>query len=351
MAPLTSLAPFGDELIVIVMGPGNGESVLIRWPPDHWLVVDSFDRSSRDGKVHPAAEALDHFNERADLVALTHPHEDHTKGFAALIDRRKPDGRVGWWPEEIAGPRWATDHAGQALRKGANEHAIAAIVRTWGDEPASRWELLGDSPPVEVGDATIDVLAPSSAAIDASRTAARPDYNEMSSAMLVTWHDCRVLLGADLVNRHGWDDLHTQHGDEHFAQTQVLKIAHHGSKEAQHSIALGRPPARDRTLMGSPYNRGGKVPDYGAGEDVSGLLAVAHNVLLSAHHGVRPDGAGTHSVSRSQLAPADLVVGPIAISLDPAPPDLHECWVASRWSPDGSLIGTARGDGSVSVVA
>jgi hypothetical protein len=35
----SNLAP--DRLHLFVIGPGFGESIVIRVPPDHWLVVDS----------------------------------------------------------------------------------------------------------------------------------------------------------------------------------------------------------------------------------------------------------------------------------------------------------------------
>ena len=348
---LQDLAPLGDDLLLLVMGPGIGESVIVRWPPDCWLVVDSFHRTKRSEEFHPAVDALKLFDGYADAVVLTHPHEDHTGGFASLIERRKPTGLVGWWPADAAGARWNTANASLARRQGSNEHAVAAIDRVWRDEPSSRWELHSGADALKIEAASIRVLTPLPETVEHCRSVASPDYNEMSSAMVITWHDCELLLGADLVNRRGWDSLAIVHGELRFAHTTAMKVAHHGSKEAQHSFALGIPPATDRTYLATPYSRGRKVPDFRDGEDVELLLDVMHRLRLASHHGPRPADAATTDTRRQALLPLSAVAGPLTIDLDVASPPIDDCWVAARWGGDGTLKSVHRGPGSVSVVA
>src|SRR4051794_23800400 len=105
---IDALSPLGDELVLIVMGPGLGESVLVRWPPDDWLVVDSFRRMTRDTERHPALAVLELFEASPSAVALTHPHQDHSSGFASLVARRRAGGRVGWLAEPERDVWWAT---------------------------------------------------------------------------------------------------------------------------------------------------------------------------------------------------------------------------------------------------
>lgn len=351
VSAIADLAPFGDELVLLVMGPGLGESVLVRWPPDSWLVVDSFRRTRNSEEVHPAVDALDTFGARADAVALTHPHDDHTGGLATLIERRKPGGLVGWWPEAASGPRWATANAALAHRQGNNEQALAAIDRTWRDEPSSRWELHANGEDRQIAEATIRALTPLAATIDHCREVLEPDYNEMSSAMVVTWRNCQLLLGADLVNLRGWNSLEDAHGALAFSHTTAMKVAHHGSKEAQHPVALGSPPPTARTYVATPYSRGRKVPDFRDGEDVELLLDVMDRLLMASHHGPVPLDAGSVDTPRSVLMPQPLVAGPVAINLDAQRPPVHDCWVAARWNGDGTLTSVVRGPGSLSIVA
>ncbi|MEQ1736953.1 MAG: MBL fold metallo-hydrolase, partial [Rhodoglobus sp.] len=296
-----SLPPFGDEIILLVMGPGYGESVLVRWPPDCWLVVDSFRRvGSNHTELHPAADALRTFGERADAVALTHPHEDHTLGFATLVESRKPGGLVGWWPDLATEGRWDTPNPDRAAKQGTTEHAIAAINRVWTDEPNSRWDLQGDSVPRQVGGAAIRVLAPLLGTITHNQGLKKPDVNEMSSAMVVTWENCELLLGADLVNVRGWNDLAAAPHNESFTVVSGVKIAHHGSMEAQHPIAIGSPPAGSRVFIATPFNKQ-KLPRFEVGGGVDHLLGATDRLLLTSHWGQAPTVAASTDSVRSSL--------------------------------------------------
>lgn len=350
----SGMEPPNDSLLLVVMGPGMGESILVGWPPNSWLVVDSFCRTSGATEAHPAVDALEAFGGALQAVALTHPHEDHVRGFASLIERLAADGKVGWWPSAVtSGGRWSTSNAAFAQRNGANEQAVAAIHRAWSELPSSKWELIADQPAISLGDASIEVLTPLHETIEEHRSLKAPDINELSSAMRLTWYDCAVLLGADLVNSRGWDKLESSLGALAFATSAAMKIAHHGSLEAQHPVALGTAPTPGRTLVGSPYNRGEKVPAYRDGEEVELILGVSADLYMSGHHGARPPDCGTETVSRSSLRPAvlDLSGGIGAVTLDAIQPSVDECWFATRLDATGALLSIDRGPGSLHVTS
>lgn len=350
MNSLQSIQPPTDDLLLVVLGPGFGESVVVGWPPDNWLVIDSFQRKQTSCTVHPALELLTRLGAFADAVVLTHPHIDHTNGFEALIDRLKPDGLVGWWPDISITEGWDTNNGGQSQRRNAAEHAIAAIERAWRETPSSRWELSERAAPLKRAGATISALTPLASTLARAAGLKAPDMNELSTAIRFEWEAVSLILGGDLVNRRGWDGLAVRHGQGAFANTEGAKVAHHGSQEAQHAVWLGTPPPTDRVFLATPYNRGRKVPDYGPGADVSRLLAVMNRLLISAHHGPRPPGTGSANVRMNTLKPTEKQLPHILVELDATTPDVQECWVAARWSPNGSLIGTMRGAGSMSVV-
>lgn len=346
---LADLKPFDDDILLIVLGPGFGESVLVRWPPDGWLVIDSFNRTKRGHERHPALEALKKFDAFASAVVLTHPHADHTGGFASLLDRRKPGGLVGWWADSDTNADWFTPNAGAARRQGANEQAIAAIHRIWGEEQACRWELAGGAAPIDLDGARVEILTPLPDAVNHNISRGQPDHNEMSTAVLLTVGGCSLLLGGDLVNRRGWDSVEKAHGSLSFSKTAGFKVAHHGSEEAQHSVALGVPPPRPRVLLASPYNRGHRVPDFTDGHDVDRLLQVADRLYMSGHHGALPASSATHEVERAAFVKAPLQLGPLEVVLDSAPQDIEDCWVSARWAQDGTLKSIDRGAGSICV--
>ena len=258
---------------------------------------------------------------------------------------------MGWWPTQVTDALIRSANADSARRAGATEHALAAIVRVWEDEPSCAWQVKEGAPPLHIGDALIETLTPLDATVAHQAKVATPDMNELSTALRFTWRGTQLLLGGDLVNRRGWDSLNSSFGPHGLASTAGMKIAHHGSTKAQHAVALGPPPATDRVYLGTPFRSGHGVPGYGDGEDVHGLLQVANRVLMSAHLGPRPTGADCMDLPRASLIGPTRSIG--TMSVTPALPSapIHDCWVAGRWRDNGTLVSTQRGPGSVAVVA
>src|SRR4051794_3110822 len=88
--------PLAPELLyVFVFGPGFGESIALRLPPDQWLIVDSLRRQTRADDLNPALGLLQAHQAFAAGLALTHPHDDHGRGFLQLLDRRSPESPIG----------------------------------------------------------------------------------------------------------------------------------------------------------------------------------------------------------------------------------------------------------------
>jgi beta-lactamase superfamily II metal-dependent hydrolase len=339
-----------DDLTLLLMGPGFGESTLVGWPPDDWLVVDSFRRTHGRAEIHPVIDVLGLLHIEPAAVALTHPHQDHASGFASLVERRRAGGLVGWVTDPRGNPQWTTPNAVMAERQGTTEHAIAAIERVWSEDPKARWSLHSAAPATTIGDATIEVLSPRLATIDELRTASHPDLNLASSVLLVTWKNCRILLGADLPNP-GWDILQEQHGPLHFSDTSAFKIAHHGSHLAQHSVALGKPPPRDRLSLATPYNKGKKVPSIETGGDIDQLLNLTVRVFMTTSHGRLPQNSGNSDITRGALASPTLRVGRQLVQLDPPTPPPEDCWIAATLGSDGVPRRIERGKSSVCIVA
>jgi hypothetical protein len=195
-----------DHLTVFVFGPGLGELILVRVPPDVWMVVDGC--ASGDGY---AQRVLDRYQARPQLVVLTHPHEDHSKGLADVIVRATPRDRKNEWPRigMVLPPGGGGTGRSDEYIAGITEQVISAVEARWREFPACKWEMLvGD---VErLGEATVRVLSPE-AAVRATQLALwsngeRFDHNVISSALLLEWKGRRVVLGSDLVEvpRNGW---------------------------------------------------------------------------------------------------------------------------------------------------
>ena len=67
-----ALPPLADALYVFVFGPGTGELVAVRAPPNDWLIVDG----CGVGKTKYGPALLAHYGATPRMIALTHPHRD-----------------------------------------------------------------------------------------------------------------------------------------------------------------------------------------------------------------------------------------------------------------------------------
>ena len=293
---LTDLALLPDLLYLFVFGPGFGESIVVRVPPDEWIVVDSLRHQTKLQDANPALQLLTAHDAAPAAMALTHPHHDHVHGFDQLLDIRRPGGPVGRTDEfsTLNGDWRRSQDASLVLDLGTMASVLNRIDHIWHTEQSSRW-LLVEGATRTVGEATIEVLSP-----PANSQPRKGNLNRLSSAMLVRWHECQILLGADLPVP-GWRAVAKGVSPATgFATSQALKVAHHGSKGAQHATAIGVPPPRDRACVATPFNRGRQLPSYADDRGV--------DLLLRTHLAVGSDrGAGAcprHIYSPAQDAAA-----------------------------------------------
>lgn len=191
--------PLDDQLLyMFVVGPGRGESVLLRVPPDQWIVVDSLKIDNR-----PAAEAIvKKYGGALSAIVLTHPHADHYPGVLELIEDN-PDAIIGCvHPKQgTQGPNVPNDPL--ALLKQNAKRTYDRIWQEWEKTDGRKWiTFRGES--LSVGeDAVLTSLHPQSPLTENDWTRS---LNEISSAMWLTWHDVRLLLGADVTNS-SWPDI------------------------------------------------------------------------------------------------------------------------------------------------
>lgn len=168
------------SLVVIVFGPGFGESIAIRVPPDTWIVVDG----CKTGEVSPAAQLLADHHKSWSCVVLTHRHEDHSIGLDDVL-AQDGTGPIGCAAPLIDDPEnWTkSDDAEFHLIKGTTEHVLATINDRWRANPSTRWELSKGSVQT-VGDAVLTSLWPDATALSEYRSV---DTNSLSSPLLVRW--------------------------------------------------------------------------------------------------------------------------------------------------------------------
>jgi competence protein ComEC len=197
------------ELELTAIDVGQGDSLLVVFPDGKRMLVDgggipAFGRIARSqmeiGEDVVAPYLWDRGFRTVDVVALSHAHEDHSGGLAALIaDFRPREVWTGFTPQ---GPEWSAVH----------DKAVAVGARIMPLRAPSRFAF---------GGAQIEVLAP------------WPDYvpleepkNNDSLVMRIQFRNRGLLLTGD-VERGIEQDM--GYANE-LRPTDVLKVAHHGSR-------------------------------------------------------------------------------------------------------------------------
>jgi len=216
-----------DLLYLFVLGPCKGETVLLRVPPVHWMVIDSF----KAGKPRrPAAEPIvTRYGGRVEFLALTHPHADHFEGFIDLIDRYD-EAKLGCvYPGDKPGTRGLSADPNAALKEGAKP-AYTRIWEEW-ERDFGRCETTFRGDKWKLGEATVTSLHPVRP-VDSTRWSEYP--NTVSSAMIVEWHDLRLLLGADVPNSE-WPGITEAFPIPGLNRHAAMKVPHHGSSGAIHA--------------------------------------------------------------------------------------------------------------------
>lgn len=334
--------------MVWVFGPGEGELVAVRAPTAKWLIVDGCTARSKSYGLL----LLEHYQERPTLLLMSHPHRDHARGVAEVIEshtRRDPSTwpRMGMVPApdtEGAGDEWDAE---AALRGGVAEHVIGTILHRWNVQPACRWELeVGTSE--SLGEATVRILSPTDKERSAARAAWREgrrreyDFNRAATALLVSWRGRRVLLGSDLVDTPGQGWRSASSHDRDLREHDVYKIAHHGSENAL-GAHIRRPSNPSlRTWIATPFASKG-LPDF---RDLGGaekLLAVESPMLLCGLPRTYPEQSGSVESTRREY----LRDKPDHEFEKNAPgfPDCYVCVIIPEVGP----VSVERGVGSISL--
>lgn len=255
-------------LHVVVFGPGHGEAILVRTPDGRVGVVDACGKRQEASKRGSPIFALlrDLEVKRLLFACLTHPHADHFRGFAEVIQEYPPEHL--WWSgtqerkffkhyleylkKRDGGAEVSASDASHASELQAVVNAIGKLA----DQPSdispyprgqhlSDWKKVLDHRMINRANALcVESVLPSSAAVRiaeqdalgaANNVAAaerKLDPNRISAALLLSWGVTRVLLGGDALRGDaeafaGWDGLQFSLGKIH-----LVKVPHHASDGA-----------------------------------------------------------------------------------------------------------------------
>ncbi len=331
------------KLNLWVFGPGHGELVIVHVPPDGWLSVDG---------CSAAGEAFGpKFFETQGVapthILMTHPHLDHARGIQKLVEAHT-GAQVPSWPRlgVLTPPRAATSRsASQTGFDGRVANAVLnSMVTRWRRRAACKWvPVLGSVEPI--GEGQLRVLSPAPGVLPA-KPPKHFDWNEAATALAVEWKNQRVILGSDLVETpgDGWTSVlkaylpAREHG--------TLKVAHHGSLEAQHEPLLKRKAGEPEVaLVATPFANK-ELPRFKTGEGADLLLRHAKKLMLTG----LPQEFGTQSNKPRQWLRSRLAKLRKPIAPDDAIGPFPACYVQLALDASGKTRVT-YGPGSVIVHA
>jgi competence protein ComEC len=205
------------ELEMTTIDVGQGDSVLLAFPDGKLMAMDAGGIPSfgklRKPRIDIGEDVVSPYLwsrsiRRLDVVALTHAHEDHSGGLAALIDNFHP--KELWTGAMSETPEWAV------VRDKARVRGVKVVKLVAGQTFAFggvRVEVL--SPPD-------DYVAPPAA------------KNDDSLVLRLTYGQRSFLLTGDMEK--GMEARAIYDGRELAAD--VLKVAHHGSKSSTTELFL-----------------------------------------------------------------------------------------------------------------
>lgn len=326
------LAP--ELLYLFVLGPGYGESILLRVPPDKWIVVDSFVNND-----FPAAQdLLDNYDGDLAAVVVTHPHEDHYPGIIELLDEN-PFEKIGAvHPERAETTSGVTVNPLKMLRNKA-KNTYDRVWYEWGKDTTKKWWTFRNSN-YSVCNASLTSLHPNqpTTANEWSGT----DPNEISSALFVEWESVRLLLGADVTT--SWPEIKVQFPD--ISKHIAMKVPHHGTEKADYSVFASA--ARDRVWIATPYSKNKGLPQAKSGHGLDKILKIVDSVHLTSL---------PYSHDRENEAPCSTTRAEIETDTKPAfqgppstePHERAERYIVVSFDADGNLVDRIYGKGTLTV--
>ena len=224
LAPILTPQP---GLRVTFLAVGQGDGVVVSSRGEHLLVDGGGVPGGMDTGERFVLPYLKQAGiSRLALAVLSHPHPDHALGLASAL-KQVPTERL-WLP--------AGEEDGPLIRQ-----VVAAAGH------ARVEEVEAGHPPLRLGEATLEVLAPP----DPDTRELLEGANDRSVVLLVRHGDVTVLLTGD-VEADGEAAL-----AEHLGPVTVMKAPHHGSRTSSTEALLARTRPRHVVFCVGRHNRYG----------------------------------------------------------------------------------------------
>ena len=197
----------GTDLTVTFLDVGQGDSIFIKAPDGHQMLVDG----GPDGSVlRELGQVMPFYDRSIDVVLATHADQDHIGGLVEVLKRFKVD-----------------------LFIETNTTSTSAVYRELEDlikEKNIKKEIITSPEILSLGSgAEFDILYP-------MQNTAGWDTNDASIVGKLIYGDNSFLLTGDLPQKME-KTLVGKYGS--FLKSDVLKVGHHGSKNSSSDVFIG----------------------------------------------------------------------------------------------------------------
>ena len=208
---LLPLAGLSQDLEVHFINVGQGDAILIKTPENKAILIDAGIHFAPGDVYSPFGYLKTHGVNRLDAIFITHPHDDHYKGFEYLCmkngEKEYPVGNVYYSVEN--GPGY-----------GKFQTCLNEIIA----RSEEHGQVSARGPPLDFGDVKFTILYPKEPITLPSK-----NKNLDSIVMKVTYKNVSFMFTGDSekeVEKRLDQDL----------KATVLKVGHHGS-----STSTGKP--------------------------------------------------------------------------------------------------------------
>jgi competence protein ComEC len=315
---------------LIVLDVGQGDAILLESRTGARMLVDGGPDPGQllvelDARVPP-------WDRRIDIVVLTHPHEDHVAGLAALLDR----------------------------------YAVRTVYEPGMRGPGPGWQAwnarLADGPPrgilstgarIRLGEFDLTVLWPDPGAVPLEPPDGGTGINNVSIVLLGEANGRRFLLSGDAE-----EDIDPRLLATRLPRLDILKVAHHGSATAttQGFLDAVRPRVAIASAgTGNPYG-------HPAGSTLARLRDSGARVYRTDRDGsveieLREDGLRVTTAGARRSAATAPGTGPVTATVADARRNLFLCGIVPASGSPAAVAGspaavagtrTARGPGRAS---
>ena len=331
-------------LHLFILGPGLGESIVLRSPSGKWFVIDSY--FNQKSGILPEIILKKYDVAELEALVLTHPDEDHYKGLVELTELypvRKVactgtllDGDVvpgdfdrSWLPDDT--------QLAKARKGGAVTYVRFSSLARDGKSQCLALKA-GSVLHQEDPEFRIVCHSPDETTFK-SIVSADVKANQVSAVLEVVWGKQRWILGADLPKSE-WERLSPE-----LATHLKIKVPHHGSSGSISTVWTSKTNGDPRDWLVTPFNRGSNRPPQP--EALAELLAIEQWVHLTSV----PTRYGHCVPGDATLAELKPPV-PGAAGLPPGDSDPAEhCVIHVCYNRDGKRVDGRRLPGTLAVTS